>query len=52
MEFSLIALKAPKEMPIQNLLSKRFDRTAQWSEGVTKPIKKYTQIDTVWDFWM
>ena len=23
---------------------------AQWSEGVTKPIKKYSQIDTVWDF--
>ena len=24
--------------------------TAQWSEGVTKPIKKYSQIDTVWEF--
>ena len=27
-----------------------FITTAQWSEGVTKPIKKYSQIDTVWDF--
>ena len=27
-----------------------FCSIAQWSEGVTKPIKKYSQIDTVWDF--
>ena len=24
--------------------------TAQWSEGVTKPTKQYSKIDTAWDF--
>ena len=30
--------------------AKKLHASAQWSEGVTKPIKKYSQIDTVWDF--
>ena len=28
------------------------ESSSQWSEGVTKPIKKYSQIDTVWDFFI
>ena len=28
----------------------KFRDIAQWSEGVTKPIKKYPQIDANWDF--
>ena len=47
-DLPFIATTIPKTL--EELTGPFIYSIAQWSEGVTKPIKKYSQVDTVWDF--